>query len=280
MALPVPHPAELVGAHRAAVGEFEQRGHVGEVVAPAGDGLVEDAVGSMVHDAEARHGGGVGGQRPEHPADGVGRVEHGREARGGLPVLAAAELVRGGEAVVHVVDVVPLGVEDAPEGPLGDPCAGVDHGRVVVAGLPHHVDQPGLLDLGDDGGDLLGADGHRHRGVDVLAGLERLEGQLAVAPALRHDGHRVDVGGQQRVDVGEAAGEAVLLDVLRGPLRDEVGHVDLLDGGVQLPEADETPGELPGSDDTDLHECAVLSTEGVGCRCVGRGDAVATKLPG
>ena len=51
----------------------------------------------------------------------------------------------------------------------------------------------------------------------------------------------------------EAPGQAVLLDVLRGPLRDEVCHVDLLHSWVQLPEADETPGELPGSDDTDLH---------------------------
>ena len=53
------------------------------------------------------------------------------------------------------MDVVALGVEDPAELTGGDAVAGVHGGRVVVAGLTHHVGQPGRLDRLDDARDLL-----------------------------------------------------------------------------------------------------------------------------
>ena len=49
----VADPADLVGPHRTAVGQLEQRGRVGEVVAELADVLVEDPVPTVVLDADA-----------------------------------------------------------------------------------------------------------------------------------------------------------------------------------------------------------------------------------
>ena len=156
--------------------------------------------------------------------------------------------------------VVALGVEHPTEGPLLAFGAGEDRRGVVVAGLAHHVDHPAAADGVEDGLDFVDRERHRHRRIHVLARLEGCNRLRSVRPPLREDRDRVDVGGEQRVDVVERAGKIALADQGSGPFGDHVGDVDVPDSGVQGEQGGEVAGELPGSDDADGdHGCAFLS---------------------
>ncbi len=223
----VAHPAELVDAHGPAAGEFKQGAGVGEVVGEHTYLTVKDAVAALIPVADAADADGVPAGCSEHPAHGVGGVEHGRVAGGALPVFAAAVLVGVVEAEVHVVDVVALGVEDPAEGALGILLAGKHGCRVVVAGLTHHVRQPGLPDRFDNFCDLLFGDRHRHGGVDVLAGAQRLQHQGSVGPALGEDRNSVDVAFKHCLEAVERPCRAGAAALGLRTLTDEVGEIDV-----------------------------------------------------
>jgi hypothetical protein len=87
----------------------------------------------------------------------------------------------------------------------------------------------------------------------VLARQQRVDHDLAVGPALGHHRDRVDVGGEHLLGRRDRAVQLELLVGLGGALRQHVGHDDGRDVRMQLPQPDEAPGELSGSDDTDLH---------------------------
>ncbi len=86
----------------------------------------------------------------------------------------------------------------------------------------------------------------------MLAGVEALEHQRAVRPALGEDRDRVDVLRFQHGLVRrEGAGEALCGDELFGPVGQQVGDVDVADAGVGLEQGGELARELAGADDAD-----------------------------
>jgi len=85
----------------------------------------------------------------------------------------------------------------------------------------------------------------------VLAGAEGLDHEGAVRPSLREDRHRVDIGGEDGVEVVERAVEVLRLDELRCAVVDEVGHEDPVDVGVELEQLRELRGELACADHSD-----------------------------
>ena len=149
------------------------------------------------------------------------------------------------------MDVVALGVEDPAELAVGELLPAVHRRRVVVAGLAHHVGEPGLLDQLDDARDLVRLDRHRHRRVDVLAGLERLDRHLAVQPPLGEDRDRVDVGLEHLLERRVGHRDPLLGGHLRRPLRDDVGQPHIGHVRMRGPQPQERRSELAGSDHTD-----------------------------
>jgi hypothetical protein len=83
----------------------------------------------------------------------------------------------------------------------------------------------------------------------VLAGLQRLQHQGTVGPALGEDRHGVDVwAGEHVLERGERAGEVELVDELLRPFRDDIGGVQGRDARVLVEQDGEVAGELAGSD--------------------------------
>ncbi len=154
------------------------------------------------------------------------------------------------------MNVVSLGVEDPTEGSLAELLPGVHGCRVVVARFTHHVGEAGLAHGIDDRGDLVLGDRHRHGGIDVLARAQRFEHERPMGPALGEDRYRIHVGGEHRGEVGDGAVELLGLIEFRGALREEIGHQDAGNLGMELEQLRELAGELAGADDAngDRHE--------------------------
>ena len=166
-------PAHLVGPQDATVGEFEQRGRIGEIVAELADGLIEHAISPVVDHTKAADADRMSRNGPKNTAYRVGGIEHGRVACGRLPVLTTAVLIGSVEAEVHVMDVVTLAIEDPPKRPFVELLTSKDGGRIVVTGLRHHVDQARVPYGVHDRLDFADRDRHRHSREDMFAGPQR-----------------------------------------------------------------------------------------------------------
>ena len=139
-----------------------------------------------------------------HEVDDV-RADVAEGARAGdLPAQAPEErCVRVDDPVLQVLRP---DVPDGADPPLGDEPLGQADGRHATVGEAHHRADArlrGLLGRGRHGLGLGDAVGERLLAEDVLAGLERLDGDLGVGVARGADVDQVDVGAlDHRVPVG------------------------------------------------------------------------------
>ena len=137
--------------------------------------------------------------------------------------------------------------------------AAVDCAGIVVAGLAHHVDLTGRLNLFDDLFDLLNGAGDRYSAVDMLAGIQRLQNHRRMQMTLSEDADAVEILAifEHIVEGGIGARNAEILCCRLHALGHEVADGNLLHIGMILEQTDEAAGEAAEADDTDtnFHSC-------------------------
>ncbi len=82
----------------------------------------------------------------------------------------------------------------------------------------------------------------------MLAGLEGLDHQRAMGPALGENGDGVHIGSEHGVKVVDDAVQVLLFHKCGRALRQDVGDDNAADAGVQLEKLGKLAGELAGSD--------------------------------
>ena len=244
------HAAELVDTAGAAVGHAVQGALVAEGVPPV---VVRvDAVLVLVVKPQAGYPGHAGAGNGDDLARRVGRVVHGRDARRRAPVLAPAPARHVVEAVIPVVVVFRLAVDDAAEGAPRVLLPAIQHARIVVTGLPEHVDGPRSRGRSDQFLDFIHADPGRHRRIDVLSGLQGLDGLGTVEPVLGKEAHGVHVGSAERVEGGTGVRDTETVG-RRGPLPGvQVAKHDPFHEGMRFEQGDEGLREGARACDSDV----------------------------
>ena len=129
--------AEFVDAADAAVGHLVQGALVAEGILPVV--VLVDAVGVLVAEALAGYVRHVGTRHGDDLTRRVGRVIHRWDACGLAPVFAAAPAGHIVEAVIPVVVVLGLAIDNFAKRAAGVLLAAVEHAGIVIAGLAEHV---------------------------------------------------------------------------------------------------------------------------------------------
>ncbi len=220
--------AVLADAHGAAVGHLEEGGLVGVAlvgprkVAIVGKGAVAKAGyalgGHAAHDMDGATGGvgGIGHGAADDAALAVGVQDLGPFLADGAGGAQAFDLAQVATARVKGVVVVAFGKDKVAKGALGSAALTVHGDGAVDGGLAQHIVQAGALHGADElvapVEDLVGIGdrGDGHGAVDVLAVFQGGQALGRVQPGLGDDYQRVQVRGEQIVELGGAGGAVEL----------------------------------------------------------------------